>query len=425
MASDAAVDARKRPLRRFPVLRAAGLEAGQASIAHLLTPFAVALPEGNARAEVRSDVSAVSLGPVSLVYAHSTGAELSVQLTQQVSYYDINFALEGVNRIQDRDNLVVLSPRRAAVISPRMAPAMRLSDGYGQLHVRIERPALERHLERMLRRPVTSPVLFSMEMDLTAPAVASWAGVIRLLLRDLDEPSGLTGSGAVPGPWTDFLMTGLLLAQPHSYSHWLAQDRADAGGRPPSLQRVIDVIEREPGADLSLTRLATAGGMGPRALQRNFREYVGVSPREYVRWVRLGRARDDLVAGAGGTVAEIAFRWGFTHAPRFAGAYQDRYGEAPSATLQAARTRSRTGSPRRLTDRQGRPARLAWSVTRARETGRLFLGPARNRVSGGWSPWPRSATRPERSSSSTPTAPGCTLAMPARTCTTRAGSSAR
>ena len=247
-----------------------------------------------------------------------------------------------------------LSARRAAVISPRMAPAMRLSDGYGQLHVRIERPALEQHLERMLGRPVTSPIRFRMEIDLTAPAVTSWAGVIRLLLHDLDEPAGLTESGAGPGPWTDFLMTGLLLAQPHNYSEWLARGRR-AAGRPPSLQRVIDHIEREPGADLSLTRLATAGGMGPRALQRNFREYVGVSPREYVRWVRLGRAHDDLAVGAGGTVAEIAFRWGFTHVPRFAGAYRDRYGEAPSATLQAARTQSQNGSPRRLTDRQGPP----------------------------------------------------------------------
>src|SRR5579863_7024118 len=352
MASEPAVLTAGRPLRRFPVLRAAGLEAGLASLCHLLTPCSVTLPAGTAGAEVRSDVSAVRLGPVCLVYARNAGAELGVRLTEQVSYYDVNFALEGVNRITDRNDLVELSARRAAVISPRMAPAMRLSDGYGQLHVRIERPALEQHLERMLGRPVTSPIRFRMEIDLTAPAVTSWAGVIRLLLHDLDEPAGLTGAGAGPGPWTDFLLTGLLLAQPHNYSEWLTRG-GTAAGRPPSLQRVIDLIEREPGADLSLRRLAAAGGMGPRALQRNFREYVGVSPREYVRWVRLGRARDDLAAGAAGTVAEVAFRWGFTHAPRFAGAYQERYGETPSATLQAARTQSQNGSPRRLTDRQG------------------------------------------------------------------------
>ena len=91
-------------------------------------------------------------------------------------------------------------------------------------------------------------------------------------------------------------------------------------------------MEREPAADLSLSRLAAVSGMGPRALQRNFREHVGVSPREYVQWVRLGRAHGDLAAGAGRTVAEIPFRWGFTHVPRFAGAYQDRYGVAPSVT---------------------------------------------------------------------------------------------
>jgi hypothetical protein len=199
MASEPAVLPAGRPLRRFPVLRAAGLEAGLASLSHLLTPCSVTLPAGTAGAEVRSDVSAVRLGPVCLVYARNAGAELGVRLTEQVSYYDVNFALEGVNRITDRNDLVELSTRRAAVISPRMVPAMRLSDGYGQLHVRIERPALEQHLERMLGRPVTSPIRFRMEIDLTAPAVTSWAGMIRLLLNDLDEPAGLTGAGAGPG----------------------------------------------------------------------------------------------------------------------------------------------------------------------------------------------------------------------------------
>lgn len=94
------------------------------------------------------------------------------------------------------------------------------------------------------------------------------------------------------------------------------------------------IIEREPGGDLSTARLAAVAGIGARALQRNFREYVGASPQEYVRAVRLSRTHDDLAGGAGGTVAEIAFRWGFTHVSRFAGAYQERYGLAPSATLR-------------------------------------------------------------------------------------------
>lgn len=326
------------PLRRFQVLQAAGVEAVRATVSSLLTPFRVTPLWGRpAAGAVLGDVCAVRLGPVCLIYARSVGAELSVQLTRQVSYYDINFALEGGNHIEAGDEQVSLSARRAGIISPHMTPTMHLSDGYGQLHVRIERAALERHLELMLGRPVTGPVRFRMEMDLTAPALASWARTIQLLLNDLAEPAGLTAAGAGVSPWPDFLMTGLLLAQPHSHSEWLARGRAGAS-RPPSVKRVVDLVERDPAGDLSLGRLAAVSGMGPRALQRNFRQHMGVSPREYVQSVRLQRAHADLMAGAGGTVAEIAFRWGFTHVPRFAGAYQDRYGVTPSVTLRAARS---------------------------------------------------------------------------------------
>src|SRR6185437_245150 len=208
----------------------------------------------------------------------------------------------------------------------------------------------------------TGPIRFRMAMDLTAPALVTWARTIQLLLDDLDEPSGLTAAGTGGGPWSDFLMTGLLLAQPHSYSERLARGQTGAA-RPPSVRRAIDLVEREPAGDLSLRRLCAASGLGPRALQRNFREHVGVSPREYIQCVRLDRAHGDLAAGAGGTVAEIAFRWGFTHVPRFAGAYRDRYGVPPSATLRAGRsgggtgTWSRSGSPGRSADRQRAPRR--------------------------------------------------------------------
>jgi AraC-like DNA-binding protein len=333
------------PLRRFQVPRAVGLEEIQASAASLLTPCRITAAAGAAGSEVVGESSAIRLGPVRLVYRRNAGAGLDVQLLQPESCYDINFALEGVNRVQAQDEQVVLSPRVAGVISPQMVAAMRLSDGYGQLHVRIERSALERHLERMLDGPVAGPVRFRMEMDLTAPAVASWARVIQLLLDDLDEPSGLTAAGVAGCPWSEFVMSGFLLAQPHNYAERLARVRAGFL-RPPSVKRAIDIIEREPGGDLSMARLAAATGLGPRALQRNFRQYVGASPQEFIRRVRLSRAHEDLAAGAGGTVAEIAFRWGFTHLSRFAGAYQERYGEPPSATFRTARPAARDPAPR-------------------------------------------------------------------------------
>ena len=56
----------------------------------------------------------------------------------------------------------------------------------------------------------------------------------------------------------------------------------------------------------------------------------------YLRHIRLDRAHHDLLDAdpATVTVTTIAARWGFPHPGRFAAAYRDHYGRAPSATLR-------------------------------------------------------------------------------------------
>ena len=245
-------DAQSRPLKRFQVLRAAGLEEMQASASSLLTPCRVTPLWGGPRAGRCSATSPRSgLGQSASSTRATSAPSWSVQLTRQVSYYDINFALEGGNRIETRDEQVELSSRRAGVISPQMAPSDAPERRVRAAACPDRAPRAGAAPRADAGRPVTGPIRFRMEMDLTAPAVASWARTVQLLLNDLDEPSGLTAAGAAGSPWSDFLMTGLLLAQPHSYSEWLARGRAGAS-RPPSVKRVIDLMEREPAGDLSL-----------------------------------------------------------------------------------------------------------------------------------------------------------------------------
>lgn len=349
------------PLQRFSVVHVAGDTAPDQArdvVAQLLTPFRLTLlTTGTERV---ATIAAVDLGPVSLVHAYTGGHEVHVQLTEQPSYYDVNLALAGRNRLECGDDQVLVTRTTAGIISPGTVARMQLSDGYSQLHVRIERAALERRLEQMLGRPVSGPVRFRPRMDLTEPAVASWVRAVRLLVHDLDEPSGLGGLDVGQNPWPDFIITGLLLAQPHDHSEQLAQRRAGAR-YPLPVQRVVDLIDREPGGDLSPARLSGVAGVGVRTLQRNFRSHVGVPPQEYVQLVRLARAHGDLAAGAGATVAEIALRWGFTHVPRFAGTFLERYGQSPSTVLRQARSGadqqisvSQGGSTCRRPDRHAR-----------------------------------------------------------------------
>ncbi len=75
-------------------------------------------------------------------------------------------------------------------------------------------------------------------------------------------------------------------------------------------------------------------GVSVRRLQQGFREYVGQTPFQYLRDVRLERAHADLVnSGPSTTVTDIALRWGIMHTGRFAADYRRKYGRAPSQTL--------------------------------------------------------------------------------------------
>lgn len=322
-------------LGRFSVLEGADLEVFRASVSRALTPHR--LEPLDRYAPVHSDVAVAPLGPISLIYAEHHGADLGVQLLEDVDYYDVNISCGGSGLISLGSDDVLIHDHMAGIVSPSMTMRMHLRDGYRQLHLRVERHALERHLEDLIGEEVISPLTFWTGMDLRNPAAASWVESVRLLVKDLDHGSGLAGLGAAPNPWANFLMTGLLLAQRHNYSDRLNERRSSAS-RPRPVKRAIDLIEESPESCWSIDGLALRVGVSARSLQRHFRDHVGMSPRAYILQVRLARAHDDLVASSTGstTVMDIAMKWGFSHASRFAAAYQDRYGVAPSITLRQA-----------------------------------------------------------------------------------------
>lgn len=83
--------------------------------------------------------------------------------------------------------------------------------------------------------------------------------------------------------------------------------------------------------------------VSPRALQYSFQDTLGTNPVHYLKLLRLNGARRDLTAvgDAALQVKDVAARWGFWHLSRFSAAYRSMFGELPSATLLATRSRCR------------------------------------------------------------------------------------
>jgi AraC-like DNA-binding protein len=90
---------------------------------------------------------------------------------------------------------------------------------------------------------------------------------------------------------------------------------------------------------LTSVDLAEVAHVSVRALQQAFQKHVGTTPNGYIRALRLDRIREELLVSDphGASVAEVAKRWGFAHAGRFAAAYAEKFGEYPSETLERAR----------------------------------------------------------------------------------------
>jgi signal transduction histidine kinase/AraC-like DNA-binding protein/AmiR/NasT family two-component response regulator len=97
------------------------------------------------------------------------------------------------------------------------------------------------------------------------------------------------------------------------------------------LARVQKIIEERLGdSDLSVEALADAVGCDRSYLLRKLRALTGETPSGLIRSLRLQRA-EQLLRASAGTVSEVAYGVGFKSVAHFSNAFQERYGERPSA----------------------------------------------------------------------------------------------
>jgi AraC-like DNA-binding protein/tetratricopeptide (TPR) repeat protein len=126
---------------------------------------------------------------------------------------------------------------------------------------------------------------------------------------------------------------------------------------PRDVKKAIDLL-RHPARERSIDEIAAACGVARRTLEKHFRRFIGRTPRQMRRELRLDRVRRELLrAQPGARVADIAARCGFNHLGRFAADYKERYGEVPSTTLRRRRQAfaARTFSPCVLSPALDRP----------------------------------------------------------------------
>lgn len=198
---------------------------------------------------------------------------------------------------------------------------------------------------RLLREAGASPPRLRGASVHSARIATDDLQTLRHLLSDLDlerpraRPEPLPGAGAeaLAGVWRRVLLSG--------WTRGTAAAATAASRRGDALLARADHYLREHLAHaVYLSDLAAATGAPARTLEHVFRRRLGLTPMQYLTWLRMLAARrllTDRRKPAEAAVTETAHRVGFSHLGRFAAAYRRTFGETPLATLAAYAGRSR------------------------------------------------------------------------------------
>jgi AraC-like DNA-binding protein len=281
------------------------------------------------------------MGPVTLSEL-IVGSDMSLDSGELCNTYRVIVLQAGRTESVFRGVSVPAGPGTAAVYAPEGVGATRWAAGARMICFKIDRIAVEDALGDLLGRPVTSGLDFTPAMP-TDAATRSWIKMLALFKEQLFQPNSLLSHPLVGLPFADSLVRGFLVAADHSHRGAFAGDEQLAAPR--TVRIAVDIIEEEVHLPLTVSSIAARCHVSVRSLQHGFRRYMGVSPMEYLREVRLRRAHQSLLASdpSATSVASVAYQWGFKNLGRFAAAHTARYEEPPAATLRRSPFRRNPG----------------------------------------------------------------------------------
>lgn len=250
-------------------------------------------------------------------------------------FFLVQIPLAGTARIRTGAGELETAPgRTASLLSPTVPTRMVWAD-CAQLILLLDRRMVEQRAASLSGRAVGT-VEFAPAINLDSPAARGlWAKLDDLMALAERLGPGVRLPANAGADWRECLLDHLLNGQPHGLSDAIRTFSGRAERLPHALRAARDCLHATACEPLDLVQLASSSGVGIRALQLGFRRHFGVSISEMLLDIRLANLHARLShASPDASITGIAFDLGFTHLGRMAGAYREKFGETPSATLR-------------------------------------------------------------------------------------------
>ncbi|MEQ1964746.1 AraC family transcriptional regulator [Xenorhabdus khoisanae] len=246
------------------------------------------------------------------------------------SFFLVQMPLAGCACIESGEQHLDSTPNIASVLSPNQQTSMRWSTDNDQFMVRISRPLLERTLVGQLGHPLDQPLIF--ELGFEWQRCQAWRCLMPYLLECTTQVPDILQHKLITSQIEQLLSVTLLSTHQHNYSESAANRRCTI--RPRHVRKVQEYLQAHAHEPITVEQLAQIAGVSLRSLYSGFKEFLDISPMQYLRNLRMEHVRTELLAGEATSVTGIALRWGFAHMGRFSAEYKARYGETPSESLK-------------------------------------------------------------------------------------------
>ena len=233
-----------------------------------------------------------------------------------------------------------LSCSSAPIIVPSNTPFhIESASRHDMIVLRIEQHVLNRQLELMLGKHISGDIDFQQSSAQASSKQRLMRLAVIQLVSELDS-LGPTMPSLARIELEQALVTKFLLFNEHSLSQSLSIH--DASPSFSQLQKVEDFLEANWHKPFDMETLVKITNLSSRTIFRHFRKNRGVSPRDFVKAIRLRHVRRILEsADSNASVMAIAMTCGFQSLGHFSREYRLAFGELPSETIRSTKSSDR------------------------------------------------------------------------------------
>ncbi|RTL50432.1 MAG: AraC family transcriptional regulator [Rhodocyclaceae bacterium] len=259
-------------------------------------------------------------------------AKVQIQSEPLEDFFLVLLPMNSVAEIHCGKTEFFSNSNLAAIVNPNCNLWMQWQADCSQFILRIDKRLVDRTCEALIGRPIERSVEFQAAMDVNVNTL--WEEVISLVTCSTFSKTAMAYP-LITAQAEQMLVGSMLIHQSHTYSDEIQHPRnSDV---PRIIRRAEEFMVEHCADPITMIDVARHLGVSLRSLYNRFQHYRSISPKAFLKGVRLDLVRRDLLeakeSGDANTVTNIAISRGFSHLGHFTKAYLERFGELPSKTI--------------------------------------------------------------------------------------------